>query len=238
MVWLTLQTDLAAQDSFDLAPLPGPELTGDELETEESMGFPPPDIELTGDEPETEESTVFPPLDTEPTGDELETEEPVGASPVESRSAQPESAKAELVPEPVPKGSSFKFPQKYKPIPVPDAPALSQSLQLAKALRPLARQMAVGLPSRLDEAATVDWVADTGVWQPVLAPEQKLWLDVALVFDQSPSMAIWQKVSQELRRLLSRYGQFRDVRLWTLVDAGQGQIDLVAKNGRHHRRVS
>jgi len=143
-------------------------------------------------------------------------------------------ASAEIVPAPVAKTPSVALPPNYKPIPVPDAPALSQPLLLARALRPLARHIAVGLPTLVDETATVDRVAETGVWQPVLKPESELWLDVALVFDTSPSMCLWQRLGTDIHRLLSRYGEFRDVRVWRLRHAA-GKVELTSRNGTIHK---
>jgi hypothetical protein len=130
----------------------------------------------------------------------------------------------------VEKTQSLALPPNYKPIPVPDAPAISQALLLARALRPLARQISVGLPTILDEVKTVDRIAETGVWLPVLKPESELWLDVALVFDTSPSMCLWQRLGTDVHRLLSRYGEFRDVRIWRLRHAS-GKVDLTDRNG-------
>ena len=148
--------------------------------------------------------------------------------PVGDFSAPP--AQAEIIPSPVQKTSSLALPPNYKHIPVPDASALSQALLLARALRPLARQVAIGLPSVLDESATVDRIAQTGVWNPVLKPESELWLDVALVFDASPSMSLWQKLGAEVQKLLSRYGEFRDVRTWKLKHV-DGTVKLASHNG-------
>ena len=139
-------------------------------------------------------------------------------------------AQAEIIPSQVDKMPSLALPPNYKPIAIPDAPALSQALLLARALRPLARQVAIGLPTVLDEAATVDRIAETGVWQPVLKPESELWLDVALVFDTSPSMSLWQRLGADVQKLLSRYGEFRDVRTWKLRHV-DGTVELTAQNG-------
>lgn len=75
---------------------------------------------------------------------------------------------AEIVPPPLEQTSALDLPGNYKHIPVRDAPAIAQSLDLARALRPLARQIAMGLPTLLDERATVEQIAETGVWQPFL----------------------------------------------------------------------
>jgi formylglycine-generating enzyme required for sulfatase activity len=143
-------------------------------------------------------------------------------------------AQAEIVPLPVEKISSLALPPNYKLIPVPDAPVISQALLLARALRPLARQIEFGLPTILDEFATVNYIAETGVWQPVLKRESELWLDVALVFDTSSSMCLWQRLGTDIYRLLSRYGEFRDVRIWFLQHTA-GKVNLTARQGRSCR---
>lgn len=117
---------------------------------------------------------------------------------------------------------------------MPDAPALSQALQLARALRPLAQQIEIGPSITLDEAATVEQIAETGVWQPQLKPASELWWDVALVFDTAPSMGLWQRLRRDLQRLLSRYGEFRDVRIWRLQHRG-GRVVLTSRNQMVHQ---
>jgi formylglycine-generating enzyme required for sulfatase activity len=96
------------------------------------------------------------------------------------------------------------------------------------------RYVPVGIPTILDEQATADRIADTGVWQPVLQPKQELWLEVALIFDQSPSMCLWGRFWQDLRQLLCRYGQFRDVRLWELQYQTPGTVNLCSRSGTCH----
>jgi formylglycine-generating enzyme required for sulfatase activity len=139
-------------------------------------------------------------------------------------------AQAEILPAPVEKTSSLALPPNYKPIPIPDAPAISQALLLARALRPLARQIAVGLPTVVDEIATVDFIAETGISQLVLKAESELWLDVALVFDTSSSMCLWQRLGSDVHRLLARYGEFRDVRIWRLRHT-PGKVELTDRKG-------
>jgi formylglycine-generating enzyme required for sulfatase activity len=139
-------------------------------------------------------------------------------------------AQAEIIPAPLDLPSSLALPPNYTPISIPDAPAISQALLLARALRPLARQISVGLPIILDEAETVDQIAETGIWQPVLKSEKELWLDVALIFDTSASMCLWQRLGKDVHRLLAHYREFRDVRIW-LLQHKDGKVDLTSRNG-------
>lgn len=115
------------------------------------------------------------------------------------------------------------------PFHAPAATALPGALALGHALRPLKRRVPSATAVVLDEEATVDRAADEGIWAPVMRPELTRWLDLALVIDQSPSMTVWARTVEELRRLLERHGAFRDVRIWLLeTDAAAGQAVLYA----------
>jgi hypothetical protein len=102
------------------------------------------------------------------------------------------------------------------PFDTPAATALPGALALAHALRPLKRRVPSATTVALDEEATAERAAEQGIWTPVLRPALTRWLDLALVVDQSPSMAVWTRTVDELRRLLERHGAFRDVRIWLL----------------------
>lgn len=124
---------------------------------------------------------------------------------------------------------------------VPDARSLREPLELARALKPLLRQV----PSRtleqvLDEEATVQQIADERIWAPVLQPALEPWLDLVLVVDESPSMLIWQQTVLEFQRILERYGVFRNVSTWSLTPEGDNNLKLcpglgkIARNQRPH----
>ena len=117
------------------------------------------------------------------------------------------------------------------PLKVPDARSLRDPLSLAKSLKPLLQKVMIGWSTVLDEAATVERIANQGIWLPVLKPELEPWLDLALVVDESLSMHLWQRTVTELQRLLANYGVFRDVRAWSLVTDDQGEVKLQPKQG-------
>jgi tetratricopeptide (TPR) repeat protein len=112
----------------------------------------------------------------------------------------------------------------------PAIPALSRTLPLARALRPLRRNALSRTEEQLDEEATADLVADTRIWVPVIRPAPERWLDLALVVDDSASMVIWQRMSTELRTLLERVGAFRDIRVWRF-DTDADPLVLHAEGG-------
>jgi hypothetical protein len=119
---------------------------------------------------------------------------------------------------------------------VPDARSLREPLSLAKSLKPLLQKVTAGWSTKLDEAATVERIADEGIWMPVLQPALEPWLDLALVVDESISMHLWQRTLTELKRLLANYGVFRDVRVWSLVTDDEGQVKLRPRLGAAARR--
>ncbi|MET9382102.1 SAV_2336 N-terminal domain-related protein [Streptomyces sp. NPDC002928] len=119
------------------------------------------------------------------------------------------------------------------PVLLPTTPALPGALALRRALRPLGRRTPPGLrPAlQLDEEATVDRVADTGFWFPVLRPAPTRWLDVALVVDDSVSMAVWDRAVSEFRALLQTAGAFRSVQDWTLPSEQSRSLGVVLRRG-------
>ncbi len=117
------------------------------------------------------------------------------------------------------------------PIRVPDAPSLREPLKIAQALRPLMGNIASGRKVILDEIATAKRIAETKIYLPILKSETELWLDLALVIDESKSMIIWGHTIKELKRLVEHYGIFRDVRIWGLVTDETGEVKLVPRLG-------
>ncbi|WP_375490819.1 DUF1822 family protein [uncultured Nostoc sp.] len=109
---------------------------------------------------------------------------------------------------------------------VPDAPSLREPLTLARALKPLMRRIPSGRELVLDEAATIQRIADEGLWIPVLKPTVEPWLDLELVVDEAISMQIWRHTIRELERLLKNYGIFRDVRVWGLITDENEQVQI------------
>ena len=115
---------------------------------------------------------------------------------------------------------------------VPDARSMREPLSLARALKPLLRKVMTGYRMVLDETATVERIAEEGVWLPVLQPSLEPWLELALVVDESVSMQIWRRTIVELQRFMEHYGVFRDVRVWGLLTDEQGQVQIRAGMGK------
>jgi tetratricopeptide (TPR) repeat protein len=91
--------------------------------------------------------------------------------------------------------------------------ALPESLDFFRALRPLKRK----IESRrdddlvLDEVATAEQAMETGVWWPITHSRRERWLDLTLVLDNSPSMALWRRRVTAFVALLEQLGAFRGI---------------------------
>ncbi|MGD1701385.1 SAV_2336 N-terminal domain-related protein [Dapis sp. BLCC M229] len=108
----------------------------------------------------------------------------------------------------------------------PNAPSLRQPLILARALKPLMRRIPAGTNFVLDETATIEGIANTRLWLPVLRPTLEPWLDLELVVDESISMQIWRQTIRDLEKLLKNYGIFRDVRAWGMTAKDGEKVEI------------
>ncbi|MFB9414934.1 FxSxx-COOH system tetratricopeptide repeat protein [Dactylosporangium matsuzakiense] len=98
----------------------------------------------------------------------------------------------------------------------PAVPALPHALALARALGPLRRAVESTREQEFDEQRTVELIADTRTVQVAFSPSRDRWLDLMLVVDESPSMAVWESTVTELVTLANRINAFDDIRIWRL----------------------
>ena len=108
------------------------------------------------------------------------------------------------------------LPVEALPVWIADPPMLRDPLAVMKALKPLLKRVAAGTGQRLDEVATVDGIARTQLWLPVMEPETQPWFDIILVVDRGSSMHLWQRLIKDLERTFRRYGAFRNLQLFNL----------------------
>ncbi|MFD7433436.1 SAV_2336 N-terminal domain-related protein [Streptomyces sp. NPDC059861] len=110
------------------------------------------------------------------------------------------------------------------PVSVPAAPVLPEPLALQRGLRPLQRYRAPvrPVPRVLDERATAERAAESGIVLPVLRTERRREARLLLLMDVSTSTVVWQQVLDELRQVCERAGAFREVRVQYLHEAPGG----------------
>ncbi|WP_333777063.1 SAV_2336 N-terminal domain-related protein [Streptomyces sp. IBSBF 3136] len=126
------------------------------------------------------------------------------------------------------------------PVRAPAAAALPGLLGLEKALRALGRYRVASVRSgdeRIDEEATADRAAASGILLPVTRPGRRRRCDVQLLMDTGPAMAVWGQLVEELRQACQQSGAFASVRVHHLYadDSGAPLIGTTAGPGRHTR---
>ncbi|GAA1966617.1 FxSxx-COOH system tetratricopeptide repeat protein [Amycolatopsis minnesotensis] len=187
----------------------------------------------------TEQAPPEEPEEPEPTFDGGEA--PMRQAPAESRwipPAPPPSSRHPSVSdapspggEPNPVGAGAGTAPAERPEPTVDGAAvggiaLAESLDYFRALRRLKREAASPRINDvvLDEEATAVRAAETGVWWPVTRSRKERWLDLTLVLDNGPSMALWRPRVTAFISMLEQLGAFRTIQvrlLETAKDADQ-----------------
>ncbi|MFE7210791.1 FxSxx-COOH system tetratricopeptide repeat protein [Streptomyces sp. NPDC057611] len=94
----------------------------------------------------------------------------------------------------------------------PASPRLADSLALGRSLRPLRLFLASPHELELDEEATAEQAALAGVWTPVCRAVPERRLDLLLLVDDSPSMALWSHTARQIAELMEQTAAFRTVR--------------------------
>ncbi|RKS76538.1 tetratricopeptide repeat protein [Actinomadura pelletieri DSM 43383] len=142
-------------------------------------------------------------------------------SPPTARPADPPGApeREPSPPHPVEAGlylTGQEVPAASFPVRMPAMLAISRTLRLSRALRPLRATVPSLTRGHLDEEQTAQRIAETGVCEPVLVPARERRYDLALVADVGASMVVWRRTVEELQALLHQLGAFRDLRTWYL----------------------
>ncbi|MCC3769044.1 SAV_2336 N-terminal domain-related protein, partial [Streptomyces sp. UNOC14_S4] len=122
-------------------------------------------------------------------------------------------------------GGAGAFPEAGAfPIRVPMAASLPGLLGLQRALRPLRGYRTPAAPPRgpLDEDATADLAARTGVLDPRYRRGERRTATMQLLMDASPSMVVWDRMLEELRQTCAQLGVFSDVQVRYLHRAEDG----------------
>ncbi|MFI0736885.1 SAV_2336 N-terminal domain-related protein [Streptomyces sp. NPDC021100] len=109
------------------------------------------------------------------------------------------------------------------PVRVPAA-SLPGLLGLQRALRPLRGYRSLAAPPQgpLDEDATADRAARTGVVHPAYRRGERQAAAMQLLMDTSASMVVWERMLDEIEQTCSQLGVFRDVRVRYLHRASDG----------------
>lgn len=116
-------------------------------------------------------------------------------------------------PEPASESPRARRDDDFAPVRVPTATTLPDPLPLQRALRPLQhyRPPVRTRAHRLDEQATAEQAAETGLLLPVLRSDGRREARLRLLMDVSTSTAVWDGAFDELRQICAGVGAFREV---------------------------
>lgn len=169
--------------------------------------------------------------------------------------------KPEVYPPRQAKGTGTPRPVPAISISTPAGRALPHALSLARAMRPLKRRAPSRTSFVTDEEATAEALAEQELlrrmaadlpnglvlpnalcWEPVRHPAPRRWLDVVLLVDGAPGMAVWEETVREFQVLLEGLGAFRQVQRWRLETSSdnvrlQGPGSGIGKGGRKWREL-
>ncbi|MDC0768112.1 tetratricopeptide repeat protein [Streptomyces sp. HD] len=151
--------------------------------------------------------------------------QPVGPPTEDAEPRQPDSARL-FAPGPGGAGTDTRT----TPVRVPAAPALPEPLALQRGLRPLQRYRAPvrPVPRTLDERATAERAAESGLVLPVLRTDRRREARLLLLMDVSTSTVVWQQALDELRQVCARAGAFREVQVRYLHETPGGRPGCAA----------
>ncbi|UOZ07549.1 FxSxx-COOH system tetratricopeptide repeat protein [Amycolatopsis sp. WQ 127309] len=106
---------------------------------------------------------------------------------------------------------------------LPEAAAVTRALRPLKQTRPSRREQDVVL----DEDLTAEQAAQDRLWLPQTKPATLRALDLTVVVDSSPSMALWQPTVAAFLALLRQLGAFRAIQI-RLVETDKRTGDVVS----------
>ncbi len=113
---------------------------------------------------------------------------------------------------------------------LPGAADILRALRTLKLTRPSEREE----DAVLDEDLTAETGVEDGIWLPVTVPGRIRALDLTVVIDSGPSMALWRQTIDAFLTLLRQLGAFRSIRVRLLraePDPGGGPSRPVIRGG-------
>jgi tetratricopeptide (TPR) repeat protein len=105
---------------------------------------------------------------------------------------------------------------------------LTGARDVVRAMRPFKRNVPDRRHERavLDEIATAERAAEDGLWIPVTKPTASRWLDLMVVVDTGPSMALWRPTVKSFLSVLHQLGAFRSIGVRLLGTEGPDEAVL------------
>lgn len=101
--------------------------------------------------------------------------------------------------------------------------------ELRRALQPFARRVGSHRQGELDEEATADGAAESGLWLPIFRPLKERRFELSLVIEDCTSAGLRARALSELAANLRQQGGLRSVDVYRL--AGSSEVHLMTESG-------
>jgi hypothetical protein len=102
--------------------------------------------------------------------------------------------------------------------------ATGMTNSVTRPLQAFSRRLASRTDEVLDEEATAEQAAKTGIWMPVMEPVREYGFDLLLVTEESETSPLWTDVVAEFERMLTTQVAFRHVHRLRLRREGGGEL--------------
>ena len=89
-------------------------------------------------------------------------------------------------------------------------------LKIARQLKPLKRKISSHSEMLLDIDKTVDFIAQTGVYQAILEPKESKEFSLSIIVDQGLSMFLWEEPIADFKKSILSYGIFDKINFYYL----------------------
>jgi hypothetical protein len=155
-------------------------------------------------------------------------EKPPENPPVKLPATEKQQQKSQLFPHQQ-NGSGINTGIKGQAFRTPALSLLHNALAFNRAFRPLRKTVASRFHTELAIEETVQYIAETHIFSPVLKGKPERWLELVIIIDNAISMQIWQPLLKEFRRLLELQGTFTKIHFYQL-DTENDQARVLKNN--------
>lgn len=142
-------------------------------------------------------------------------EKPPETPPVKLPATEKQQQKSQLFPHQQ-NGSGINTGIKGQAFRTPALSLLHNALAFNRAFRPLRKTVASRFYTELAIEETVQYIAETHIFSPILKGKPERWLELVIIIDDAISMKIWQPLLKEFRRLLELQGTFTKINFYQL----------------------
>ncbi|WP_232826363.1 formylglycine-generating enzyme family protein [Cyanothece sp. BG0011] len=111
---------------------------------------------------------------------------------------------------------------------VQDPPAIPDfwKQEICRTLQTLRRKIPSNKSQEIDEEATVQFIGETELYEPIFKPKFKRSLSISLIIELEKSVLIWYKVVKEIEAIFKKIGVFHEINIFWIKTNDENQVIL------------